>query len=112
MQEDRTYYVYILGSISGTLYVGVTGKLRHRIWQRKNHALEGFSARYGIDRLLYWERYADVGRAIAREKQLKGWLRKKKIALIEKENPQWKDLAADWFATHSEMSKLQERSSQ
>jgi len=97
MREDRTYYVYILGSISGTLYIGITGNLRRRVWQHKNHVFEGFSAQYDVDRLLYYERYVTVGRAIAREKQLKGWLRKKKIALIEKDNPQWRDLAGDWF---------------
>ena len=101
MREDRTYYVYILGSISGTLYIGVTGKLHRRMWQHKNHVFSGFSADHGVDRVLYLERYVTVGRAIAREKQLKGWLRKKKIALIERENPQWKDLAGDWFETNT-----------
>ncbi len=97
MREDRTYNVYIIGSISGTLYIGVTGNLRKRIWQHKTHVFAGFSADHNVHRLLYWEKYVSVGRAIAREKQLKGWARKKKIALIERENPQWKDLAGDWF---------------
>jgi putative endonuclease len=101
MREDRTYSVYILGSISGTLYVGVTGNLRRRMSQHKNHVFLGFSAEHGVDRLLYWEKYLSVGHAIAREKQLKGWIRKKKIALIERDNPGWRDLAGDWFeASH------------
>ena len=99
MKDERYYYVYILGSISGTLYVGVTGKLRHRIWQHKNHAFDGFSADYDVDRLLYCERYVTVTRAIAREKQLQGWRREKKVRLIERENPKWQDLAADWFSS-------------
>lgn len=97
MPEDRTYYVYILGSVSGTLYIGVTGNLRRRMWQHTNHVFYGFTADHNVDRLLYREKYGNVGRAIAREKQLKGWARKKKIALVEKENPKWRDLAGVWF---------------
>jgi len=82
--RERFYYVYILGSISGTLYIGVTGTLRRRIWQHKQHLLDGFTAEHDITRLLYFERYQYIGRAIAREKQLKGWRREKKVALIEK----------------------------
>ena len=97
MQDDHTYYVYILGSISGTLYIGVTGNLRRRVSQHKNHIFEGFTAEYGVGRLLYREKFGSIDRAIGREKQLKGWLRRKKVALIERDNPQWKDLAGDWF---------------
>ena len=77
MQQDRQYYVYILGSYSGTLYIGVTGNLRRRIWQHKQHAIEGFTAEYDVTRLLYFEVYNQVLNAIAREKQLKGWVRSK-----------------------------------
>lgn len=97
MHEDRTYLVYILGSLSGTLYIGVTSNLRRRIWQHKNQVFPGFSATYGVDRLLYREKYSDIYRAIAREKQLKGWVRRKKIVLIMQKNPRWEDLAGDWF---------------
>ncbi len=109
--EDRTYYVYILGSISGTLYIGVTGNLRRRMWQHKKHIFTGFSSKFGVDRLLYREKYADIHRAIGREKQLKGWIRKKKVALIEKDNPRWKDLAGAWFETNA-ATKLGEQSGQ
>ena len=95
--RERFYYVYILGSISGTLYIGVTGTLRRRIWQHKQHLLDGFTAEHDITRLLYFERYQYIGRAIAREKQLKGWRREKKVALIEKNNPSWVDLSREWY---------------
>ncbi len=100
MASDREhfYYVYILGSISGTLYFGVTGSLRRRVRQHKQHAFGGFTAQYDVTRLLYFARYRDVGRAIAREKQLKGWRREKKVALIEKDNPSWLDLSREWYA--------------
>ncbi len=110
MREDRTYYVYILGSISGTLYIGVTGNLRRRMWQHKNHVFAGFTAEYGVERLLYRERYFTVGRAIAREKQLKGWIRKKKVALIERDNPEWKDLAGEWFDDAQPTQAIREQS--
>ena len=98
MQRERRYYVYILGSYSGTLYIGVTGNLRRRIWQHKEHEIEGFTAKYEVTRLLYFESYHEVLNAIAREKQLKGWARKKKIALIEKINPKWEDLSRNWYS--------------
>jgi len=99
MRQERQYYVYILGSFSGTLYIGITGNLRHRIWQHNQHAIEGFTARYDVTRLLYFETYNEVLNAIAREKQLKGWSRAKKIALIEKLNPKWVDLSREWYST-------------
>jgi putative endonuclease len=95
--RERFYYVYILGSISGTLYIGVTGSLRRRVWQHKQHASDGFTAQYDVSRLLYFETFRHVGKAIAREKQLKGWRREKKIALIQKANPEWKDLSREWY---------------
>jgi len=97
MRQERQYYVYILGSFSGTLYIGVTGNLRRRIWQHKQHAIDGFAAKYDVTRLLYFETYNEVLNAIAREKQLKGWSRAKKIALIEKLNPKWVDLSREWY---------------
>ncbi len=109
MPEDRSYCVYILGSISGTLYIGVTGNLRKRMWQHKNHVFSGFTADHNVDRLLYRERYFSAGSAIAREKQLKGWARNKKIALIEKENPEWKDLAGGWFDDTPPMLVIREQ---
>jgi putative endonuclease len=97
MTYEKRYYVYILSSLSGTLYIGVMSNLERRVWQHKEHVSEGFTADYAVDRLVYWEVYDIVGRAIAREKQLKGWRREKKIKLFERTNPQWKDLAAEWY---------------
>jgi putative endonuclease len=94
----RTYqfFVYILASDSGTLYVGVTSNLRKRAWQHKNTVRIGFTAEHGLHRLLYCEEFVDIRTAIAREKQLKGWTRKKKVTLFEKKNPVWRDLSKDW----------------
>ncbi len=81
------YYVYILASRSRNLYIGVTGNLDRRIFEHKQKLVRGFSSRYNIDRLLYFEMHGDVRRAIAREKELKGWRREKKITLIEQREP-------------------------
>jgi putative endonuclease len=95
--RQHCYTVYILGSVSGTLYIGITSDLRMRVYQHKNHTFGGFTAKYEVSRLLYFESFREVTNAIAREKQLKGWRREKKIALIEKENPQWKDFSRGWY---------------
>jgi predicted GIY-YIG superfamily endonuclease len=98
MPKDRKYYcVYIMGSLTGTLYIGVSGNLHRRVFQHKFHHFEGFTDKYDVTRLLYWESYDEVHRAIARETQLKGWSRAKKIALIVRRNPHWFDLAAEWY---------------
>jgi len=94
--REGPWFAYIMGSISGTLYVGMTGELEVRSIQHKE-ADEGFTANYEVDRLLYYETYDDPRRAISREKQLKRWTRAKKIALIRKFNPQWKDLSRQWY---------------
>ena len=86
------YYVYILTNRSGTLYVGVTNNLERRIQEHKNKIMEGFTQRYNIDRLIYFEDTDDINAALAREKQIKGWRREKKIMLIKSFNPEWKDL--------------------
>jgi putative endonuclease len=78
MRDPRYYCVYIMGSLSGTLYIGVSGNLHKRVFQHKFHHHEGFTDRYDVVRLLYWESYDDVHKAIAREKQLKGWSRARK----------------------------------
>src|ERR1700733_4236743 len=96
-QEPRRYCVYIMGSLSGTVYVGVTRNLHKRVFEHKFHLREGFTKRYDVERLLYWASYDDVHKAIPREKQLKGWRREKKIALIELRNPHWLDLAGEWY---------------
>ena len=89
-------YTYILGSPTGTLYVGVTSNLEARVLEHKESRFEGFTADYGCQRLLYFEGYRDIVKAIAREKQLKGWRREKKLNLIRTTNPQFKDLAQTW----------------
>jgi len=93
----KQYYVYIMTNRSGTLYTGMTNDLKRRVYQHKRKLIPGFTTKYNIMRLVYYEETNDVRAAIAREKEIKGWLRKKKIALIESMNPEWKDLAADWF---------------
>jgi putative endonuclease len=90
------YYVYILTNRSKTLYTGVTNNLKRRIYEHKNKIIKGFTAKYNIDKLVYYEVYNDITQAIQREKQIKGWVRKKKIELIESVNPDWKDLSEDW----------------
>jgi putative endonuclease len=91
------YYVYIMNSPSGTLYTGITNNLRDRIYQHKYKLIEGFTKKYNVTRLAYYEETTDVNNAIAREKEIKGWRRSKKIALIKSMNPYWKDLAEDWI---------------
>jgi len=93
MLRDREYVVYILGSNSGTLYIGITSNFDSRIVQHKDCNLTGFASKYGCTRLLYMEKFPYVEDAIAREKQLKGWRREKKLALIQTINPDFKDLA-------------------
>ncbi len=93
MAGSESYYVYILASkIGGTLYVGVTNDLIRRIFEHKSDAVEGFTKRYGVHRLVYFEQFDDVENAIRREKRLKKWTRKWKIRLIEEANPNWADL--------------------
>ena len=81
---------------SRTLYTGVTNDLERRVYEHKKKLVPGFTAKYNIDRLVYYEATEDVNAAILREKQIKGWLRAKKIALIESTNPRWADLSARW----------------
>lgn len=94
---ERKFYVYIMGSLGGTLYIGMTSNLHRRVFEHKLHRIEGFTDKYEVERLLYWESFDEVASAINREKQLKGWRRSKKIVLIESLNPHWVDLAREWF---------------
>lgn len=93
--SHHNYYVYIVASLSRTIYVGMTNELPRRIQQHKQKLLGGFTARYSVDRLVYFEHTTDVNAAIAREKQVKSWSRKKRVALIEEHNPAWNDLAEE-----------------
>ncbi len=87
-----------MSSRSGTLYIGMTNSIYGRALQHKSGEIEGFASKYHCNRLVYYESFDDVRRAIGREKQLKGWLRAKKIALIESKNRRWEDLAEKWGA--------------
>jgi len=88
----KGYYVYILTNKSGTLYIGITGNLQKRIWEHKNKVVEGFTKKYNIDKLIYFEQTENVMSALEREKQLKKWKRQKKEDLIKETNPKWEDL--------------------
>jgi putative endonuclease len=98
--HSRFYYVYIMTNRSKTLYAGVTRSLEKRVFEHKHGIHTGFTSRYKIDRLVYFERFTDIRNAISREKQIKGLLRIKKIALIVSMNPEWKDLSEGWYETH------------
>jgi len=93
----KLYYTYIMSSPEGTLYTGVTNNLINRVIAHKEKLLPGFTKKYNIIRLVYYEKSPSIRSAIAREKEIKGWKRKKKIALIESQNPRWIDMAEDWF---------------
>ena len=93
----KQYYVYIVtNGWNRVLYTGVTNGLEKRVYQHKNKVTEGFTKRYNASDLVFYEACGDIVSAIAREKQIKGWLRKKKIVLIEAMNPGWRDLSEDW----------------
>jgi putative endonuclease len=91
-----SFFVYILSSKYKKTYIGVTNDLDRRLYEHRNKLFEGFSAKYNIDRLVYFEQFDDIQQAIVRETQLKDWRREKKIALIEGMNPEWKDLSEEW----------------
>ena len=93
----KTYYVYIMANKSRTLYISVTNNLERRVLQHRRKLVPGFTGRYNINRLVYYERFGDARAAISREKQIKGWLRTKKIVLIESANRDWKELSEGWY---------------
>jgi putative endonuclease len=96
MKEEKQYYVYILASKrNGTLYIGISSNLLDRVYKHKKGVYDGFTKKYKVNKLVYYEVYADVREAINREKQLKNWKREWKIELIEKDNPTWRDLFND-----------------
>ena len=105
----KTYCVYIMASESGVLYVGITNDIERRVLEHKKKAIPGFSAKYNVKKLVYYELFRDVRAAIAREKEFKGWLRRRKVALIESRNPKWRDLSPAWmqrrFVAHSEIKR-------
>ena len=94
----KTFHIYILASRTRVLYVGVTSDFMKRLHEHRNKLVPGFTARYNVNRLVYVETTDDAQAAIARERQIKGWLRSRKVALIESSNPQWLDLSEAWYA--------------
>ena len=93
---NKQYYVYIITNKSNrVLYTGVTNDLRKRVYEHKNKLIKGFTSRYNVDKLVFYDVCEDIESAILREKQIKGWLRRKKIALIESMNPEWRDLSLE-----------------
>ena len=98
MASQRQSSVYMMTNVNcTTLYIGVTADLERRVWQHRNGVNEGFTKRYNLTRLVWFESFGDISNAIAREKQIKGWKRMRKEALIKALNPRWDDLAADWY---------------
>ena len=93
----RKYYVYILSNPAKTLYTGITNDLMRRVADHKKGIGSQFTKKFGLQKLVYFEEGENINQAIYREKQIKGWLRSKKIALIEESNPEWKDLSQGWF---------------
>ena len=107
MAREYRFYVYIMQSASRrALYIGMTSNLHKRVWQHKTHVFEGFTDDYNATRPVYWESFDDVVNAINREKQLKKWRREKKIWLIQRMNPGWNDLAAEWYETQGPSTSL------
>lgn len=100
----KQYHVYIMASLSRTLYTGVSNDLRRRVHEHRTGLVPGFTSRYNVIRLVYAEAFTDVREAIAREKQIKGWVRSKKIALVESVNPEWEDLSEAWFPAEQDPS--------
>ena len=93
MKKEKKAFVYIMASKrNGTIYIGVTSDLIHRVWQHKNNEIEGFTKKYKVHKLIYFEQHNNIRSAIEREKQIKKWIRKWKLDLIENKNSEWKDL--------------------
>jgi putative endonuclease len=97
MAKNYNFFVYILASDSGTLYVGVTNNIERRLYEHRNNLTPGFACKYGCHKLVYIEHYSHIDSAINREKQIKRWRREKKEFLIKTINPSWKDLSCEWY---------------
>jgi enoyl-CoA hydratase len=102
----KTFSVYIVASRSRVLYIGITSDLHERVWKHKTEQFEGFSQKYKTKNLVYFENFESFQSAVDREKQLKGWRRSKKIALIESKNPSWSDLSSTWYSASAEVLRL------
>jgi putative endonuclease len=93
-------YVYMMANHSRTLYAGVTSDLERRVYEHKHKLIEGFTSKYNITKLVWYEVFPDIEQAIEGEKRIKGWVRRKKIAMIEAQNPHWEDLSERWYPTN------------
>jgi putative endonuclease len=102
MPGSRRFYVYLMASLSRIVYTGMTSDLVRRVWEHRNGTTGGFTARYRVHRLVYFEEYRNARLATARERQIKGWTRERKLRLIEAGNAEWIDLAAAWFERSAE----------
>lgn len=105
----KEMYVYMMANRSRTLYVGVTNDLARRVWEHKHTQTAGFTRRYLIDRLVHYEVAPDAASAILREKQIKGWVRRRKVGLIESVNPEWRDLSLDFLDIRPTVSAIEAR---
>jgi putative endonuclease len=103
---EKRYFVYILASRSRVIYTGITSVLKTRIREHREGRVPGFTSKYRIHRLVHFEIFQDVRAAIGREKEIKGWRREKKVALIEGANPNWDDLAEDWFPRYASLKQV------
>ena len=106
---ERRYFVYIVASRSRTIYTGITSGLKKRVREHREGKFRGFTSRYGVHRLVHVECFRDVHMAINREKEIKGWRRERKVALIESTNPTWSDLAEAWFESHPAKKQIPRR---
>lgn len=102
MWLQKGYYVYIMSSQRRVLYTGITNNLVRRVFEHKTGAVEGFTSKYKVTQLVHYECFDNVQNAIGREKEIKGWLRQKKIDFIDRVNPKWKDLSLGWFNRQSD----------
>ena len=96
-EKMSEYFVYIMASKSRVIYTGITNDLQRRVWEHKQKLVPCFTSKYNVTRLVYYEQFDRIEDAIAREKEIKGWLRRKKITLIESRNGAWRDLSYAWF---------------
>lgn len=101
----REGFVYIMSNQSRTLYTGVTSDLEQRVWQHKTKFFKGFTEKYNLTKLVWFEAFDDISTVIEYEKKVKAWRREKRVALIEVENPRWDDLAENWFAVERTLPK-------
>jgi putative endonuclease len=100
LEMPKIYYVYILSSQRRGLYIGLTSNIEQRVFQHKTHAFSGFTAKYNVTTLAYFERHGAIMTAIRREKEMKNWPREEKIQMIEATNPKWRDLSYGWYQRH------------